>query len=43
MTYANYKLVLTAELLQGDKTIEGSEASDHIIYTNAKIIPTLVS
>lgn len=43
LTYANYKLVLTAELLQGDKTIEGSEASDHIIYTNAKIIPTLVS
>ena len=43
LTYANYKLVLTAELLQNGTTIEGSPASDYIIYTNAKIIPTLVS
>ena len=43
LTYANYKLVLKAELLQGSKTIEGSPAEDYIIYTNAKIIPTLVS
>lgn len=43
LTYANYKLVLKAELLQGGKTIEGSPAEDYIIYTNAKIIPTLVS
>ena len=43
LTYANYKLVLKAELLQNGTTIEGSPASDYIIYTNAKIIPTLVS
>ena len=44
LTYANYKLVLTAELLDKNGTpIAGSSANDHIIYTNAKIIPTLVS
>lgn len=43
LTYANYKLVLTAELLHKGERINGSDASDYIIYTNAKIIPTLVS
>ena len=44
LTYANYMLMLTAELLaENDSTIGGSTASDYIIYTNAKIIPTLVS
>ena len=47
-TYANYKLVLKAELEaeQGNgsyQIIEGSTASDFIIYTNAKIRTDLIS
>lgn len=40
--YANYKVRLTAELQQRGGTITGSRASDYIIYTNAKILTTLV-
>lgn len=37
-TYANYKVRLTAVLLdQGGKEIDGTKASDYIIYTNARI------
>jgi len=37
-TYANYKVRLTAVLLDQDsKEIDGTKASDYIIYTNARI------
>ena len=37
-TYANYKVRLTAVLLAQDgKEIDGTKASDYIIYTNARI------
>lgn len=37
-TYANYKVRLTAVLLdQGGNEIDGTKASDYIIYTNARI------
>ena len=37
-TYANYKVRLTAVLLdQNGKEIDGTKASDYIIYTNARI------
>lgn len=37
-TYANYKVRLTAVLLdQDDKEIDGTKASDYVIYTNARI------
>lgn len=38
VNYSNYKVDLQAELRK-DKTtnIDGSEASDHLVYTNAKI------
>ena len=42
-TYANYKLELTAELQTAGESISGSGANDFIIYTNAKICPTLIS
>lgn len=42
-TYANYKVLLTAELGTGTGSITGSNASDYIIYTNAKINPMFVS
>jgi hypothetical protein len=35
--YANYKVDLQAELRTGTANIDGSEASDHLVYTNAKI------
>lgn len=47
-TYANYKVVLNAELVDmledgSEHVIEGSSASDFIIYTNAKIRTDLIS
>ena len=42
--YANYKVLLTVELLDANgNTLDGSYANDYIIYTNAKICPTLLS
>ena len=41
--YANYKVVLTAELYIGDEAIRKSSANDYIIYTNAKIKFDLIS
>ena len=35
--YANYKLQVTAKLFEGSKEVAFSQASDYIIYTNAKI------
>ena len=44
LKYANYKLELTAELLDNNGNhISGSSAHDYIIYTNAKIRTDLVS
>ena len=41
--YSNYKVKLTVSLLDDAlNTIEGSTATDYIIYTNAKILTTLV-
>ena len=39
LTYANYKIVLEAELLRADNdlVIGGTRAEDYIVYTNAKI------
>ncbi|WP_302211870.1 hypothetical protein [uncultured Ruminococcus sp.] len=37
-TYANYKVLLTVDLLDGNgKTMSATSASDYIVYTNAKI------
>lgn len=41
--YANYKVKLTAKLYHGDTLISNSQADDYIIYTNAKIISSLIS
>ena len=39
LTYANYKVTLTVSLLDKDnKELEGSSATDYIIYTNAKVL-----
>lgn len=42
LTYANYKVELEAVLKKGNTDIGGSRASDHIVYTNAKINPNPV-
>lgn len=43
-TYANYQVKLTAVLLDADeKSIEGTEASDYIIYTNARIYQQMIT
>lgn len=42
-TYANYKVRLTAWLVNDNNEIGGSSANDYIIYTNAKILTSLVS
>ena len=41
--YTNYKVVLETELLNGETLIDGSHASDYIIYTNAKVKFDLIS
>ena len=42
--YANYKVLLTVELLDVDgNPLTGSTAYDYIIYTNTKIIKELIS
>ena len=41
--YANYRVVLTAQLLSKSGTpIPNSQASDYIVYTNAKIVTELI-
>lgn len=41
--YANYQVRLTAQLLdEAQKEIDNSEASDYIVYTNAKILRELI-
>ena len=42
-TYANYQVELRVWLQNGDAQITGSEATDYIIYTNAKIKFPLVT
>ena len=42
-TYANYQVKLRVWLQNGDTQITGSEATDYIIYTNAKIKFPLVT
>lgn len=43
-TYANYKVQLTAELLDKDSNpIAGTTVSDYIIYTNARINTSFIS
>ena len=41
--YANYKVELTATLYQDGQEVDCSSAHDFIIYTNAKIIPELIT
>ena len=41
--YANYRVKLTAELCDETGTISGSKADDYIVYTNAKIINSLIT
>lgn len=44
LTYANYKVMLKAELLDGEKNpIANTECSDYIIYTNAKICTEMLA
>jgi hypothetical protein len=44
LTYANYKVELTAELLdEKNQVLDGSTASDYIIYTNARILTGVVT
>ena len=43
-TYANYKVRLTAVLLDQDgNEIDGTKASDYMIYTNARIYQQILS
>lgn len=43
MTYANYKIRLEVELLDaGMNTINGSNASDYLVYTNSRIYKNIV-
>ena len=43
LTYANYKVTLTVSLLDKDnKELEGSSATDYIIYTNAKVLTDVI-
>lgn len=43
-TYANYKVRLTAVLLDKDgKEIDGTRASDYVIYTNARIYQKMIN
>lgn len=43
LTYANYKVTLTVSLLDAaGKELEGSKASDYIIYTNAKVLTDVI-
>jgi hypothetical protein len=42
-TYANYRVVLKAKLLDKDgNQLEGSEVSDYLIYTNARVYTGIV-
>jgi hypothetical protein len=42
-TYANYKVVLKASLLDKDgNLLEGSNANDYIVYTNAKVYTQII-
>ena len=44
LTYANYQVLLTVELLDEEgNPLEGSAASDYIKYTNARIVKELIS
>lgn len=40
-TYANYKIVLTADLADANNHLMDIAASDYLIYTNAKIDPSM--
>lgn len=43
LTYANYKVTLTVSLLDAaGNELEGSKASDYIIYTNAKVLTDVI-
>lgn len=43
LTYANYKVTLTVSLLdEKDNPLEGSKATDYIIYTNAKVLTDVI-
>ena len=43
MTYANYKIRLEAELLdENQNAISGSNASDHLVYTNSRIYKNII-
>ncbi|MGN0593731.1 MAG: hypothetical protein ACI4I6_01115 [Hominimerdicola sp.] len=42
--YANYKITLRTELIKEDgNTIENSGVSDYVVYTNAKVYPTVLT
>lgn len=43
LTYANYKVTLTVSLLDAaGNELEGSSATDYIIYTNAKVLTDVI-
>ena len=41
-TYANYRIRVSAQLMDGENQITNSAASDYIVYTNAKICQTFI-
>lgn len=44
LTYANYKVRLTAVLLDKDgRELKETEATDYIIYTNARVYPQIIT
>lgn len=40
--YANYQVVLQAELLDGNGETIGNKPTDYLVYTNAKVYPTVI-
>ena len=40
--YANYKVQIQAELLNADGKTIGNQPKDYIVYTNAKVFPTVI-
>ena len=40
--YANYQVVLQAELLNSNDETIGNKPSDYLVYTNAKVYPTVI-
>ena len=45
LEYSNYKVTITAKMystIDGNEPLAVSQASDHIIYTNARVVPSVI-